>query len=73
MPGFASLATSSRITRRTILGATGKADGNSEEGSTLQADGTGLPQTCLSKSTVNRYSKHSKKKRRNKLLTEPAA
>ncbi len=27
----------------------------------------GLPQTCLSKSTVNRYSKYSKKKRRNKL------
>ncbi len=28
----------------------------------------GLPKTCLTKSTVNRYSKHSKKKRRNKLL-----
>lgn len=28
----------------------------------------GLPKTCLRKSTVNRYSKHSKKKRRNKLL-----
>lgn len=27
----------------------------------------GLPKTCLRKSTVNRYSKHSKKKRRNKL------
>jgi predicted transcriptional regulator len=27
----------------------------------------GLPRTCLRKSTVNRYSKHSKKKRRNKL------
>jgi hypothetical protein len=27
----------------------------------------GLPKTCLAKSTVNRYSKHSKKKRRNKL------
>jgi transposase-like protein len=26
-----------------------------------------LPRTCLRKSTVNRYSKHSKKKRRNKL------
>jgi hypothetical protein len=26
-----------------------------------------LPQACLRKSTVNRYSKHSKKKRRNKL------
>jgi transposase-like protein len=27
----------------------------------------GLARTCLRKSTVNRYSKHSKKKRRNKL------
>jgi hypothetical protein len=27
----------------------------------------GLQWTCLRKSTVNRYSKHSKKKRRNKL------
>jgi len=27
----------------------------------------GLPRTCLRKSTVNRYSKHSQKKRRNKL------
>ena len=27
----------------------------------------GLPRACLRKSTVNRYSKHSKKKRRNKL------
>jgi hypothetical protein len=27
----------------------------------------GLPRTCLRKSTVNRYSKYSKKKRRNKL------
>jgi hypothetical protein len=30
-------------------------------------DCLGLPRTCLRKSTVNRYSKHSKKKRRNKL------
>jgi hypothetical protein len=29
--------------------------------------GLGLPTTCLRKSAVNRYSKHSKKKRRNKL------
>lgn len=27
----------------------------------------GLPQSCLRKSTVNRYSKHSQKKRQNKL------
>jgi hypothetical protein len=27
----------------------------------------GLPQTCLRKSTVNVYSKHSQKKRRNRL------
>ena len=30
-------------------------------------DKLGLPQTCLRKSTVNVYSKHSKKKRKNRL------
>ena len=28
----------------------------------------GLPRTCLCKSTVNRYSRYSQKKRKNKLL-----
>jgi hypothetical protein len=35
-------------------------------------DTAGLPRECLCKSTVNTYSKYSKKKRRNKLPTEPA-
>jgi len=30
-------------------------------------DTLGLPRSCLRRSTVNRYSKYSKKKRRNKL------
>jgi hypothetical protein len=36
-------------------------------------DTLGLPASCLRKSTVNVYSKHSKKKRCNKLRTEQSA
>ena len=56
MPGSALLATSSRITRKSN-------ERSRASGSACSA----CHRPALSKSTVNRYSKHSKKKRRNKL------